>query len=83
LVNFGTFADSAGIIGNKCDLLNERKVGQDEVQKFASKIGVPYFEASAKSRINVVEAFEAVLRLMINHRKGGATTTSTYLNAHL
>jgi len=49
-------------LGNKCDLQKEREVGQDEGAKYAKEYNVPFFETSAKARINVEEAFIQVVR---------------------
>ncbi|XP_016357975.1 ras-related protein Rab-39B-like [Sinocyclocheilus anshuiensis] len=45
------------LVGHKCDR-NEREVNQEEVEQFASELGVPYIEASAITGHNVAEAFE-------------------------
>ncbi|KAJ6231818.1 ras-like protein rasb [Anaeramoeba flamelloides] len=51
------------IVGNKSDLENERQVRHGEGQDFAIKFNCcPFFESSAKERINVDEAFFEVVR---------------------
>jgi GTPase KRas protein len=60
------------IIGNKCDLEQDREVPQTEAKQFADSIGSPFFEvkiivfdtpkASAKTRVNVEECFNQVVR---------------------
>ena len=62
------------LIGNKCDLETEREVSKDEGQELANKFGAPFFEASAKNRINVEEAFSALVREV--RKKLSAETTS-------
>ncbi|XP_048007809.1 ras-related protein Rab-39A-like [Megalobrama amblycephala] len=49
------------LVGHKCDR-EEREVNQDEVEEFASELGAPYIEASAKTGHNVAEAFELLTR---------------------
>eukprot|EP01125_Pyxidicula_operculata_P017748 TRINITY_DN6254_c0_g1_i1.p1 TRINITY_DN6254_c0_g1~~TRINITY_DN6254_c0_g1_i1.p1 ORF type:complete len:945 (-),score=192.51 TRINITY_DN6254_c0_g1_i1:14-2848(-) len=44
------------LLGNKCDLPDEREVSTDEGQDLADKLGIPFFETSAKNRINVEES---------------------------
>ncbi|XDV40563.1 hypothetical protein PO909_009621 [Leuciscus waleckii] len=49
------------LVGHKCDI-KEREVNQYEVEEFASELGAPYIEASAKTGHNVAEAFELLTR---------------------
>lgn len=50
------------ILGNKCDLEDSREVTTNDGKKYAEKNNAPFFEVSAKSDINVKEAFEKVIR---------------------
>ncbi|GIQ80832.1 small GTPase superfamily, Rho type [Kipferlia bialata] len=50
------------IVGNKCDLTNQRQVETDEGKKLAESFGVPHFETSARDRTNVVESFTELVR---------------------
>ena len=50
------------LIGNKCDLDDQRKVSQSEAKEFAKKIGVNFLETSAKDTINIEEAFQCLVR---------------------
>ena len=49
------------LFGNKCDLEDQRKVSEEEAQKFAHRHGVPYFETSAKENINLKEGFDRIV----------------------
>ncbi|KAK7147085.1 hypothetical protein R3I94_009815 [Phoxinus phoxinus] len=49
------------LVGHKCDR-KEQEVNQYEVEEFASELGAPYIEASAKTGHNVAEAFELLTR---------------------
>eukprot|EP01115_Flamella_aegyptia_P015581 TRINITY_DN96790_c0_g1_i1.p1 TRINITY_DN96790_c0_g1~~TRINITY_DN96790_c0_g1_i1.p1 ORF type:complete len:190 (+),score=91.77 TRINITY_DN96790_c0_g1_i1:34-603(+) len=50
------------LVGNKCDLETERQVTSSEGQDLAKSYGCPFFESSAKTRVNVEESFFAVVR---------------------
>ena len=45
------------IVGNKCDLEQERIVSTQEGKDFADSLGVSFLETSAKQRTNIDEAF--------------------------
>lgn len=57
-------ADSVPLIlvGNKCDLEDERVVGKDQGQSLAKVYNCAFLEASAKSKINVNEIFFDLVR---------------------
>jgi len=57
-------ADKVPIVlcGNKCDLEDERQVTTTESQDLCKQWGVPFYETSALARINVEEAFFALVR---------------------
>jgi len=51
------------LIGNKCDcFLNERMVSVEQGQNLALEYGIPFFEVSAKTNINITEAFLEIAR---------------------
>jgi Ras-related protein Rab-8A len=50
------------ILGNKCDMEDKRVISKEQGQKLAQEHGVPFMETSAKSNINVEEAFTAIAR---------------------
>jgi GTPase KRas protein len=50
------------LVGNKCDLEQDREVPFEKGQKLAQDLKCPFLEASAKTRYNVVEAFETLVR---------------------
>eukprot|EP00005_Dracoamoeba_jomungandri_P005463 CAMPEP_0174260340 /NCGR_PEP_ID=MMETSP0439-20130205/9651_1 /TAXON_ID=0 /ORGANISM="Stereomyxa ramosa, Strain Chinc5" /LENGTH=185 /DNA_ID=CAMNT_0015344563 /DNA_START=56 /DNA_END=614 /DNA_ORIENTATION=- len=49
------------LIGNKCDLEDEREVSTVEGEDLAKKCGTLFFETSAKDHINVEESFFALV----------------------
>jgi small GTP-binding protein len=55
------------LVGNKCDLEEERGVSTQEGKQMAEKFGnCKFFEASAKDRLNVEECFHALVKLLMN-----------------
>lgn len=52
------------LVSHKCDrdAEMEREVSQQEAEKLAGQLGMPYVEASAKTGHNVREAFELLAR---------------------
>ena len=53
--NYGPENAKIILVGNKCDLINERCVSTEEGENFAKAINIKFFEASAKEGINVNE----------------------------
>ncbi len=50
------------LVGNKKDLENLREVSTTEGSQLARAFGCPFYEASAKSRVNVDECFIELIR---------------------
>ncbi|GER49919.1 RAB GTPase homolog 1A [Striga asiatica] len=48
------------LVGNKCDLADNRAVSYDTAKAFADEIGIPFMETSAKNATNVEQAFMAM-----------------------
>jgi Ras-related protein Rab-1A len=49
------------IIGNKCDLKEDREVKTEEIKNKAEELNVEWFEVSAKENINLDEAFDTII----------------------
>jgi GTPase KRas protein len=49
------------LVGNKCDLEEDREISYEKGQQLAKELKCPFLEASAKTRHNVVEAFETLV----------------------
>lgn len=48
--------------GNKVDLEKQRQVPTEEASNFCKSVGVPFLEGSAKTRMNVEEAFYQLVK---------------------
>ena len=46
------------LVGNKLDLSDQRQVSVEEGQELADKLGIPFFESSAKTGKNVNQIFQ-------------------------
>ncbi|XP_042640525.1 ras-related protein Rab-13 isoform X2 [Tyto alba] len=81
----GAVNASAGVerllIGNKCDMESKRKVKRDEAEKLAKEHGIRFFETSAKSSVNVEEAFSTLARdiLQKSSRKSAPSSSRPLL----
>jgi small GTP-binding protein len=54
------------LVGNKCDLAEEREVLQDEARKAAKQLAMAdYLETSAKDGSNVGQLFETIARILV------------------
>jgi GTPase KRas protein len=62
------------LVGNKCDLENERQVSNEEGKELAKQWGCTFFEASAKSRIHVDDCFFELVRAIRTQRELRAGT---------
>ncbi|XP_032990629.1 ras-related protein Rab-3D isoform X2 [Rhinolophus ferrumequinum] len=49
------------LVGNKCDLEDERVVPAEDGRRLAEDLGFEFFEASAKENINVKQVFERLV----------------------
>eukprot|EP00794_Sanderia_malayensis_P007890 gene7890-8743_t len=49
------------LIGNKCDMEDERAVSFEQGNKLAEQLGFQFFESSAKDNINVKAAFDKLV----------------------
>ncbi|MED6273785.1 Ras- protein Rab-8B [Characodon lateralis] len=64
------------ILGNKCDMTDRRQVSKDRGEKLAIDYGVKFLETSAKSGLNVEEAFYTIARDILNNLCSKTTDSS-------
>ena len=57
-----TISENASIIlvGNKCDLEDQRKITKEMGEEKAKNLKCPFFETSAKTKINIEEIFQEI-----------------------
>ncbi|KAI9827176.1 MAG: Ras GTPase [Thelocarpon impressellum] len=64
------------VVGNKCDLHAERQVATKEGEAVARQFGCKFIETSAKSRLNVDNAFYDIVREIRRYNKDIQSTSS-------
>jgi len=52
------------LVGSKCDLEQDREVSTDQGKQLAEKFKCPFYETSAKTRVNVDQVFEELVRIV-------------------
>ena len=63
------------ILANKNDLINERKVTREEIEKLSIALNLEYFETSALTGENINEAFYRIAELIYERRHGKEIST--------
>eukprot|EP01083_Nonionella_stella_P272002 922126_1 len=58
------------IIGNKCDLINDRVVSYEEAKEFADYLNIQYIECSAADNLNVSYAFQSLTKQILDRDYG-------------
>ncbi|CAL8325185.1 ras-related protein Rab-8B isoform X2 [Gadus morhua] len=64
------------ILGNKCDISDRRQVSKDRGEKLAIDYGIKFLETSAKSSLNVEEAFYTIARDILQNLSTKTTEAS-------
>ncbi len=70
------------LIGNKCDLHHHRMVSQEKVGGFAEKIGATMFEVSAKTHMNLEDAFQEMAKQVLETRKSKTVQEEKTIKLH-
>uniref|UniRef100_A0A3Q2P7Y8 small monomeric GTPase n=1 Tax=Fundulus heteroclitus TaxID=8078 RepID=A0A3Q2P7Y8_FUNHE len=52
------------LVGNKCDLEDERVIATEDGQRLSEELGFQFFEASAKSNTNVKQVFDCLVDII-------------------
>ena len=67
------------IIGNKCDLENERKVPIEKGKEKAKNLNCPFFETSALQGINIDKAFEDLANYIYDKTGGNKNDDDVHI----
>jgi len=65
---FATEVCDKVLVGNKCDLESARKVSTEQGKAQASEYGIEFFEASAKTSLNINKAFETLAHQVLKRK---------------
>lgn len=75
------------LVGNKCDMEDDRLVPTEDGQRLAEELGFQFFEASAKDNINIKQVFEHLVddicEKMNESIEGDLTHVTNQKNVHL
>ena len=58
------------LVGNKCDLENERKVSKEQGEEQAKTMNASFFETSALSKVNIDDIFNEIVNNIYQRTKG-------------
>ena len=58
------------LVGNKCDLENERKVSKEQGEEKAKTMNASFFETSALSKVNIDDIFKEIVNNIYQRTKG-------------
>ena len=69
------------IVGNKSDLVEQRKVTFEEAKQYADEHELPYIETSAKEGININELFDSSIKSFLTNTKSFGGGKNIKLNS--
>ena len=65
------------IVGNKCDLVNEKQVTEEDKQTLKKQTGIDIIETSAKNSFKITEVMETITKKLIERSGQAPETTNT------
>ena len=69
------------LVGNKSDLVEQRKVTYEEAKQYADEHELPYIETSAKEGININELFDSSIKSFLTNTKSFGGGKNIKLNS--
>nr|XP_006631687.1 PREDICTED: ras-related protein Rab-3D [Lepisosteus oculatus] len=70
------------LVGNKCDLEDDRIIPTEEGRRLADELGFQFFEASAKDNINVKQVFERLVDIICEKMNESMDSDPNMLGNH-
>ena len=70
------------LVGNKCDLENQRRVSKEEAKELAEKYGIEYIETSAKETINIEPVFIDTTKYLLTKQNPKSENSNTSGNTN-
>lgn len=61
------------MIGNKCDLEQQRQVSAEDAKSLAAEYGMEYLETSAAEEVNIDNAFRKMAKTILERSGRGST----------
>ena len=56
------------VLGNKCDLSEERAISAEQAEEFSNGLNANFLETSAKDNVNVEAAFKSLAELALKRQ---------------
>ncbi|VDI56690.1 Ras-related protein Rab-3C [Mytilus galloprovincialis] len=69
------------LVGNKCDLEDERVVSMERGKQLADQLGLEFFETSAKENINVKAVFERLVDIICDKMSESLDSDPSLVNS--
>ena len=63
------------IVGNKCDLTNEKQVTEEDKKLLKKQTGIDTIETSAKNSFKITEAMEIITKKLMEEKNGQGQST--------
>ena len=64
------------IVGNKCDLTNEKQVTEEDKKLLKKQTGIDIIETSAKNSFKITEAMEMITKKLMEEKNGQGPSSS-------
>ena len=68
-INENCYDPQIVLLGNKCDMIDNREITEEEIINFSKKHSLPYFEISVKNQTNLKEALLFLVNMIYKNRK--------------